>query len=219
MTIFQGFSDADAPWIPELIDIEAKKVTDQSGYYSRFGWENLSVPDDCPYVSSRMGHLKIRFDERYANRMLNSETLERWQVRLQNRFDEVVDRYERAYRLYAEHEQEMFDDIIAGEKVVSKSNARAGGTDSVTSEGLSKDSETYDLAMNVNDDYAGRFDRTEGSSTTRYGRTDNVDSTVTRTKTGTEVIDGVNEAIDRWKDIDTQFVAEFENNFLNIWWY
>lgn len=219
MTIFPGFSDADAPWIPELIDIEAKKVTDQSDYYRRFGWENLVVPDDCPIVQSRMEYLKIRFDERYANRMLNSETLERWQVRLQNRFDEVVDRYERAYRLYQANAQRMEEDIIAGEKVVSKASAEAGGADSSTSSNRTKVSETPDLQTNLSEGYAGVIDNGSSTGTTQYGRKDSSESELTRVLTGNAVMDGVNDAIDRWRDIDTQFIGEFENNFLNVWWY
>ena len=49
------FSEAFAPWLPTLQDIEVRKNdVDVGDYYRRFGWENLVVPDDCPHVSFRM---------------------------------------------------------------------------------------------------------------------------------------------------------------------
>ena len=210
------FGDAEIPWIPKLIDVENFKVnSDDPDYWQRFGWEALEVPQDCSYVIQRMTTLKTRFDERYANRMLNSETMERWQVRLQNRFDEVVRRYDRQYELYQRYDQDMKDDIIAGDKTVTESTAQAGGSD--TSEGSGRNIDTPDENVNDNTGYAGS--RTDSKATNTYGRTDTLNSVVTRTTTGKGVVDGINDSIMSWKDIDTEFVKEFENLFLNVFWY
>ena len=209
------FDEADQPWLPELIDVEAMKTGTDGSYYSRFGWENLEVPEDCPIVASRMDTLKIRFDERYANRMLNSETLERWQVRLQNRFDEKVHVYERAYALYEKYEQDMMDDVVQGEKTVVSGTNTQGGSDS--SEVESRNIDTPDEIVNANDNYASSLSKNKGKTT--YGRTDTVDSTTTRTIMGRALVDGINDAIYSWRDLDTEFVKEFENNFLNVYWY
>ena len=210
------FGDAEIPWIPQLIDVENFKVNSEDpAYWQRFGWEALEVPLDCSNVTERMAILKIRFDERYANRMLNSETMERWQVRLQNRFDEVVRRYDRQYELYQRYDQDMKDDIISGEKTITETIAQAGGSD--TSEGTGRNIDTPDENVNDNTGYAGS--RTDSKATNTYGRTDSLNSTVTRTTTGKGVVDGINDSIISWKDIDTEFVKEFENLFLNILWY
>ena len=219
MTIFQGFSDADAPWIPELIDIESLKRSEDGAYYQQFGWEKLEVPEECPIVASRMEYLKIRFDERYANRMLNSETLERWQVRLQNRFDEVVDRYERAYELYQRYDEQMKTDVITGEKIVVTGSTQASGSDTTSNTSDSRSSETPDLRLNESDDYASSISKGSSSGSVNYGRKDTVDTTTERTVMGRELMRGVNDSIDDWKDIDTEFIGEFENNFLNVFWY
>ena len=87
----------DDVWMPELCDVEQLKQSSDPAtaeYYGRFGWENLEVPSDCVVVAARMAWLKTRFDSRYAFRMLSAETMERWQVRLQNSFDVTVRRYE-----------------------------------------------------------------------------------------------------------------------------
>ena len=215
MTIFSGFGDADQPWLPELIDIEAKKTGSEAGYYKKFGWEQLVVPTDCPLVGARMAELKIRFDERYANRMLNSETLERWQVRLQNRFDEKVHVYERAYKLYQQYEQDMLDDVVQGEKITVTGTTQQGGSDTSTVEARNID--TPDEVINADDNYASSLSKNQG--TTQYGRKDTVDSTTTRIVTGQALVEGINNAIYSWRDLDTEFVKEFENNFLNVYWY
>lgn len=205
------FSDAELPWLPVLCDVEYFKVnSDDPAYWQKFGWEALEVPEECTYVSGRMDQLKFRFDERYANRMLNSETMERWQIRLQNRFDEVVRRYNRLYELYDRYDQDMKDDIIEGEKTVTHATASAGGVDTSTGRNIDTPDE------NVNDiaGYAG----SRSTSETNYGRTDTTDATVERILTGLRVVDSVNTSCQNWLDIDTEFVKEFENCFLNIFW-
>lgn len=205
------FSDAELPWLPMLCDVEHFKVkSDDPTYWQKFGWEALEVPEEYTYVSRRMDQLKIRFDERYANRMLNSETMERWQIRLQNRFDEVVKRYDRLYVLYSRYDQDMMDDIIEGEKTVTHAEVSAGGADSSTGRNIDTPDE------NVNDiaGYAGSRSTTE----TNYGRTESTDATVERTLTGLRVVDSVNTSCQNWLDIDTEFVKEFENCFLNVFW-
>ena len=210
------FGDAELPWIPKLIDVENFKVnSDDPEYWQRFGWETLEVPGDCTLVRERMGNLKVRFDERYANRMLNSETMERWQVRLQNRFDEVVKRYDRMYELYQRYDQDMKEDILSGDKTVTTSKSQAGGSD--TSIGTGSNIDTPDENVNNITGYAGS--RTDSKATNTYGRTDSFDSTVTRTMTGKGVVDSINDSVMSWKDIDTEFVKEFENLFLNVLWY
>ena len=210
------FGDAELPWIPKLIDVENFKVnSDDPTYWQRFGWETLEVPGECTFVRERMGTLKTRFDERYANRMLNSETMERWQVRLQNRFDEVVQRYNRMYELYQRYDQDMKEDILSGDKTVTTSKSQAGGSD--TSIGTGRNIDTPDENVNNITGYAGS--RTDSKATNTYGRTDSFDSTVTRTMTGKGVVDSINDSVMSWRDIDTEFVKEFENLFLNVLWY
>lgn len=230
------FPEADEAWIPTLGDI-LNKQSDPDAYptYSKVGWDALEVPEECAYVNDRMDVLKVRFDERYFNRMLNAETLERWQVRLQNRFDEVVCRYDRAYSLYNRYQEDMDSDVLPGEtyerteeethsgKDTRTVSVKQGGSDS--SEGRNVD--TPDSVVNADDNYADSLSKNKVT----YGRTDDstdetsyghkVSHTVkdTRTVTGKDLMLNVNSSIDDWRDIDTEFVREFENNFLNIFWY
>lgn len=222
------FGDAELPWIPKLVDVENFKVNSHDpAYWQRFGWEALDVPGDCTFVRERMDTLKTRFDERYANRMLNSETMERWQVRLQNRFDEVVQRYNRMYELYLRYDSDMKEDILSGDKTVTSSTesgsvtATSKGTDA--SEGTGRNIDTPDENINNITGYAGSRTESRGKSessmTNNSSSANKIDSTVTRTLTGQGVVDSVNDSVMAWRDIDTEFVKEFENLFLNILWY
>lgn len=222
------FGDAELAWLPQLVDIENFKVkSDDPTYWQRFGWEALEVPTDCNYVSERMDILKTRFDERYANRMVNAETMERWQIRLQNRFDEVVRRYDRMYELYLRYDSDMKEDILSGDKTVTTSNesgsitATSKGTD--TTEGTGRNIDTPDENINNVTGYAGSrtesTGKSESSVTNNTNSANRTDSTVTRTITGQGVVESVNDSVMAWRDIDTEFIKEFENLFLNIFWY
>ena len=209
------FPEADSAWLPTYLDVQMK--------YPTFGWQSLVVDEDCPTVNSRMSILQTRFEERYANRMISSETLQRWQVRLQNRFDEVVRRYERAYGLYSRYQEDMDADVLPGEtyteKETIKSDTKQGGSDSSNNE--TRNIDTPDSVINQNPNYADSLSK--GNSTVNYGRTEDGNSTRdltrTRTLTGQDLMLNINGSIDGWRDLDTAFVSEFENLFLNIWWY
>lgn len=211
------FPSADQPWIPQLIDVERMKASEPDGSpvdWRRFGWSALEVSEEFPHIISRFDILKERFNERYAYRMLNAETMEKWQVRLQNRFDEVAPKYERAYRLYDENSKRM-DDVVPGRKTTDSLEGDSSvNTDSTST---SKYSDTPDTLINTSDDYAGSITRNTGKDVSTSK--DKQSRTTEEIVSGAEVIQNVNDSINAWIEIDTEFVSSFENNFLNIWWY
>ena len=189
--------DAFYPWVPTLQDIETRKDhdTELGRYYERFGWEQLVVPADCPRVAARMDDLKILFDQKYAFRMLNSETLEEWQIRLQTRFDRFVHIFERAYLLYSQYEQDMIDDMRGGEIITR------------TASGVGSTVNTPDIKINASDDYA--------DSRTRSATSEKVETV----RTGEGLVDDINAGFRKFVDIDQEFIGQFEDSFLNIFWY
>lgn len=221
------FGTADSPWLPTLVEVLRLKDQDPSDPDLQVGWDALYVPDTCPLVQARMAVLKERFDERYAFRMLSAETTLRWQVRLQNRFDSVLERYERAYRIVTERTD--LDSI--GELTVVKTSGTDtnGGQDTRSSSNSSSSSsqdrltDTPDTTINDSDSYASSTSKGSSSSsstgegTTKYGRTFATDRT-TSTERLYDVSKGVMSSIRGWTDVDTLFVGEFENLFLNIFW-
>ena len=189
--------DAFYPWVPTLQDIETRKDhnTELGQYYERFGWEQLVVPADCPKVAARMDDLKILFDQKYAFRMLNSETLEEWQIRLQTRFDRYVHIFERAYLLYEKYQQDMIDDMKGGEIITR------------TASGVGSTVNTPDIKINASDDYA--------DSRTRSATSEKVETV----RTGEGLVDDINAGFRKFVDVDQEFIAQFEDSFLNIFWY
>ena len=189
--------DAFYPWVPTLQDIETRKDhnTELGQYYERFGWEQLVVPADCPKVAARMDDLKVLFDQKYAFRMLNSETLEEWQIRLQTRFDRYVHIFERAYLLYEKYQQDMIDDMKGGEIITR------------TASGVGSTVNTPDIKINASDDYA--------DSRTRSATSEKVETV----RTGEGLVDDINSGFRKFVDIDQEFIGQFEDSFLNIFWY
>jgi len=207
-------SDAFESWIPTLQDLEVRKQDPDptiAAYYQRFGWENIEVPADCPRVAARMNDLKIIFEERYAFRMINSETPERWQIRLQNRFDRFVRVYEHAYELYETYQADLIDDVRAGEvRTWSRTYS-----DSQSSSGSGSEIDTPDAAVNAGDNYADR--RTKSTESGSSSGTDSISET--KIKTGESLVTSINEGFRKYVDIDQDFIGQFEDSFLNLFWY
>ena len=244
MTLDPYFFGACEPWIPKLIDIEKRKADGVYGY-ADIGFDKLDVPASLTQINARKSELTVRFNERYYYRMINSETLERWQNRLQNRFDEIADKYERAYVLYAANGQAMLDDILPGwSETMDRTDANSGtdtstrtGNETLEPTGTDTDTRRYadtpDSSTNTSDMYADRREISSRTFTQRkdtktynsvadalvHGKQTDIDWTLTHLETGSEIIDAVNEAIQKWRDLDTEFIKEFENLFLNVFWY
>lgn len=211
------FPSADQPWIPQLIDVERMKASEPDGSpvdWRRFGWSALEVSSEFPNIIARFDILKERFNERYAYRMLNAETMEKWQVRLQNRFDEVAPKYERAYRLYGENLKYM-DNVTPGRKVTESTNNDSSTNSDVSSD--SRYSDTPDTSINTSDNFAGSITRNTAKDVTT--KKDTQSKVTDEVVSGAEVIQNVNDSVNAWIEIDTEFISSFENNFLNIWWY
>lgn len=230
-----SFYGADSPWVPTLLEIEINKASEPDGSpvdWQKYGWSALYIDElQYPHVNARMSLLQERFNQRYGFRMVNQETLERWQMRLQNTFDQCVARYDRAYELYEMYQDNLKNDILKGKKTVTEQTVDVDGSNdsqlsgSDTNSGKNKYSDTPNSSINDSDDYAGSITKQDYTQT--YGKKDSRtnkqntknNATVTETETGGVLIEALNDAITSWMDIDTRFIAEFENNFMNVYWY
>ena len=249
------FYPALEPWLPEYVDLEKRRI-DGDPDYQNVGFSALVFPGEtaAPRLNEHRAKLEERFFERYANRRISAETLPRWQLRLQNRLDEIADRYERAYQIYMDYAADMDDDILEGWRdTASGSDTKnyngsdsveysgsedltRSGTEKVTDKG--KVTDTPDAVINDQQNYADSVESGESETTfqnrkdtrsfqnrkdTRsfQNRNDRTDygKVITRVITGNTVLDNVNYSINHWMDIDTLFVKEFENLFLNIFDY
>ena len=245
--------EAFEPWLPEYVELEKRRI-DGDPDYQNVGFTALVFPAGATNLAAHRSVLEERFFERYAMRRINQETLPRWQLRLQNRFDEIADRYERAYQIYLDYASKMDDDVLEGWKeTASGSDTKnyngseamdytgseeltRSGTEKVTDKG--KVTDTPDAVINDAQNYADTVESGESETSfqnrkdtrsfnnrkdtrsfnarndkTEYGKI------ITRVLTGNNILDNVNYSISHWMDIDTLFVKEFEDLFLNIFDY
>ena len=207
-------------WAMQYIEILNKRQStdpEEATFYNTYGFDKLTKPSstDAPYINARWNTLVSRFNNRYDYRRVGQETMQRWQRRLQNRFDEVVDEMERAYKLYAT--TTAIDDVVAGTKTTYASGYSNGSTSSGSSTATGKSINTPDSAVNEDDDYADALTK-DTSSNSSTSSSNNSHTGNDRTEVlGPDVLAGVNRSIDDWEDLDTKFIKFFENNFLNIW--
>ena len=200
-------------------------------YYDRFGLDRVEIPADCPRLSAVMTRAVQMFNERYAYRMLNSETLEQWQMRLQHVADLNVYRYERALTLYATNAEELAN-VLEKKVTVRDYESRNSGSDSTTYgrkdtfAGSVKNIDTPDSVINASDDYADSLTKSNnsntasGTDTLTHGLKNEIDDTVTETREPEGgFVPALNDSIDAYRDITADFVREFENNFMNVFWY
>lgn len=204
-------------WAMRYVDalkLRTDEDEETAAYFSHFGFDKLTVPETATYVTSGWERIVQRFNQRYYFRRIGNETMERWQIRLQNKFDEVVDEMDRAYSLYATTTQ--INEVVKGTKTTYGHTITAGGQDTHSSTNNQRFADTPDGAVNEDDDYADRRSEQSGSTTITYGNTKGMTGNDKVEVLGPEVLAGVNKSIRDWTDIDTLFISQFEDNFLNI---
>ena len=202
-----------------------------SAYYDRFGLDRVEIPADCPRLTAVMPRAVQMFNERYAYRMLNSETLEQWQMRLQHVADLNVYRYERALTLYATNAEEI-SNVLEKKTTERDATSENSGSDSTTYgrkdtfAGSVKNIDTPDSAINASDGYADSLTKSDnsntasGTDTLTHGLKNTIKDKVVETREPEGgFIPALNDNIDAYRDIAVDFVREFENNFMNVFWY
>lgn len=224
----------DLPRLGDIINFRENGTPDEQLYFGRFGFDQLVIPEDCPHIIAKMPTLTTRFNDMYFYRRIAQETMPRWQMRMQVRCDAIVHRYERAYALYEEYQQRMDDDMIEGEReTVTGTRSALSGVDETTSSTSGESSsndvtkvvDTPDSAVNDNENYADAYTKNtsegnsenNGVSAIEYGRKDDVDMQSFKEYVGRQIMQNVNLSIESWMDIDTAFIGEFKNMFINIW--
>ncbi len=229
-----GFYEAREMWVPTLNDILFKAengTADERAYYSQFGLGQVEIPTEATHVSAIMPRAVEMFNERFGQRMINRETLETWQIGIQSTFDTIVFRFDHALAIYAENTEKM-NNVLERKKTTRFATSQDSGTDSTTYgrtdtfSGASKSIDTPDSAINATDDYADSVTKNDntntasGTDTLTHGLLNTLDDSVTEThEPAGGIVDAINRNIDTFRDITADFVREFENNFLNVFWY
>lgn len=229
-----GFHEARESWLPSLYDILYKArygTPEERAYYGKFGLSQVEIPADCVRLAEAMPRAVEMFNERFALRMINKETLETWQIGIQSKFDTIAYRYERALALYADNAEEM-SNVLEKKTTERDATSTNSGSDSTTYgrkdtfAGMVRNVDTPDSRINASDDYADSLVKNDnsntasGTDTLTHGLKNTIKDTVTETREPEGgIVQATNRSIDEWRDIVAEFVREFENNFLNVFWY
>ena len=112
----------------------------------------------------------------------------------------------------------MLVNIIDGPTVSNDTSSNIDITDDTVNTSKNKVIDTPDSAINDNSDYADVVYHNDASRRNTGSRNNRTTSNSKEEVTG-NLIDKVNSTALKWMDIDTMFVKEFENNFLNIFYY
>lgn len=176
------------PLFWEGMDIDLPTYAEVIEQFPDRGFPGLDINSDrYPTLTAKREELERRFYARYCERIIGYETIELWQIKLQNRFDDIADEYERAFRIY-ETNKDAMDKAVEGIHRTVESKSRS--------------IDTPDSDLNDDDRYAD----TLGKST----------QDATESVMGGRAVKSVNENIDAYRDYESRFLMEFENLFNNV---
>lgn len=196
------------PWLPEYIEIEKN--------YPEYDFAHLEFDSSKTFVAARKDYLATRMHERYAMRRISAETLERWKTRMQNKLDEIIAKYDRAYEMYSKYANQLKNDAMRGYRDTVVSAQTQHDLTNGTSNEVGKSIDTPDSATNADDDYADSRTKNDITTNQNSHRSSGGRAQTNHVITGDSMIDSINAGIVNWRDIDTAFIMEFENLFLNI---
>ena len=112
----------------------------------------------------------------------------------------------------------MLVNIIDERTVSNNTSSNIDITDDTVNTSKNKVIDTPDTAINDNSDYADVVYHNNGTRKNTGSRKNKTTSKSKEEVMG-NLIDKVNSTALKWMDIDTMFIKEFENNFLNIFYY
>ena len=198
-------------YLPTLAEIKgwAQGDDEQALYFQQFGWGQLEVFPDCPRVQARMPDLQLLFEEKYAFRQVNRETMEQWQVSLQTKFDSYCRKMEYAYELRDRYLSKVSDSVGAAGRVTELHE----GQDVSTVDNRQTYVDTPDSIVNKSLQYADSLTKDEGNRRLSYGH-----KITTTTDDDRDLSDKLSRTIDGYRDIDVEFINKFEDNFLNVFY-
>ena len=171
-----------------------------------------------PNLYNHKARLVYRFNRHYQLREISRENAEQWMLLLQDRFDEVADRFNHAYKLYDDQTINL-DNLGLGyireywTSGNSSGSSDANGTsssdtkfkDTTTNSNSTKNNPTtQNIEDNENSVHSESENTSSGHSKEQLDRHDE------------HIIDEVNELIRKYRQLDEDFIREFNELFIGI---
>ena len=154
-----------------------------------FGLGTITWDDTLTILYQHKTDIVAFFNTYYADYEIGSETESRFLSMLQRRYDDIKSKYDRAFTLYSTNDGAM---LSPGKRTTS-----TDGGNEVTGTEDTPDTELSGEYITMR-------------NTTTFGRTN------TSTVYDKEIVDLVNDDIDGWHDLISDFVGEFGKCFINV---
>ena len=171
-----------------------------------------------PNLYIHKDRLVYRFDKKYAYREIGAETISRWMNLLQNRFDEIADKFNHAYKMYDDPNIDI-DALTLGFKRSIESSSTGSGSNSSTSSNTVnskfKDTPTSGTST-INNPTTENIDTENGTNSGSHNSQGNIKTTENYDYHDEHSIDEVNKIINHYKQIDEEFINEFNQMFIGI---
>lgn len=172
--------------------------------------------DKYTYLANHKEDIITQFNSIYKYRELGGETEERFQDILQQQFYEVADRYNHAYKVMEENDIDQLGTGYSYKEV----RDRTINTDGESSGTESRDNKYKDTPASststLNNPTEQTLDDRENSSTAHTDETLHDEIERDNTKHDDPLVVELNYLIDRYKQLDIDFIMEFESCFIGL---
>lgn len=175
-------------------------------------------PELYPNLNEHKARLVERFNLNYAIREVSREDINQWMMLLQNRYDEIADRFNHAYKLYDDDEIHLDNitlgyvrEILYGNQ--SSGNSSSSGSSSSTSK--FRDTPTSGNST-INNPTTENLDTASSSNEGESSRRASGNSKETYDYHDKHVMEEVNKIIDKYRQLDSEFTREFNEMFIGI---
>lgn len=159
-----------------------------------------------------------RFNLTYALREVGREDLNQWMTLLQNKFNEICDKYNHAYKLY-DDEAISLDELGLGyvREYLSSSTGEGTASSASSATGDTKYRDTPTEAQSViNNPTTETLENNEVTGSSDSSHESSFEATEKVTRHDQHVMQEVNRLIEDYKQLDTSFTHEFDELFIGI---
>ena len=171
-----------------------------------------------PKLFTQKSRLVYRFNKHYQFREISREDTTVWMKLLQDRFDEIADKYNHAYSLYDNPDIDLDKLGVGYKRTIDYENSRTGSsTSSTESSGNAKFRDTpTNEDSTINNPTTENVDTSESSGESSNESSGEGTTTEIYEYNDRHIVDDINELIAKYKQLDEDFIREFEQMFIGI---
>ena len=209
MTDYKLPADGEGPFYTDYL---WKAQQDREVGLEYINWRN----DRYTYIIPHKDDIIQLFNEVFKYRELGSETESRFQDMLQQRYDEIADRYNHAYKVTEENDVDKLGTGYTYTEIRDRTiNTTGNSTATETRDSKYKDTPSSS-ASTINNPTNENIDDRESQSNANTNEILSDKINRDNTKHDKEMIVELSELIDRYRQIDVEFVYDFGRCFIGL---